>query len=78
MRIDITQEDDKEEQASMLVMHMLDKTKENLLKCCRSIRNYQPLIASLIEYSNDDGKSVGEYCSSLFKWKEIRRDDKDS
>lgn len=45
---------DKEEQAALIVLHMLKETKENLLKFCECVRKYSPLVANLIEYSNTD------------------------
>lgn len=66
-RLAMALEDDKEEQASVLVMHMLDETKENLLKFCRCIRKIQPVVSDLIENSSDDGKSIGEiFCFSFW------------
>lgn len=66
-RLAIAQESDREEQAVIMVLHMLDETKENLMKFCRCIRTHNPLIADLIEYSNDDGTSVRTFYAHMYK-----------
>lgn len=65
-RLAIEQESGREEQAVLMVLHMLDETKENLFRFCRCIRTHKPLIADLIEYSSDDGTSVGMFYTHIF------------
>lgn len=54
-------ETDSNELSSILVLHMLEESKEKLYQFCKCIRKQHEIIADLIEYSNTSGKKVGKF-----------------
>lgn len=48
-----------EEQMQLLVLHMIDETRENLLKFCDCVRRRNSLLADLILHQSTDEKDIG-------------------
>lgn len=47
------------EQMPLLVLHMLDETKENIYKFCKCLRELDENFADLLENNNTDGAETG-------------------
>ncbi|XP_045180495.2 uncharacterized protein LOC123539788 isoform X2 [Mercenaria mercenaria] len=49
-----------EEQMQLLVIHMMDETRENLLKLCGCLRKVNTLLADLVQHKPSDEKEIEE------------------